>query len=338
MTPDPDRAEPPVDDVRSASEPVRFDRLGRKLVVPALLALAVLVGLALATDARELARHLGEFPLVLLAPVLALSLVNYGLRFVRWQLYLRWVEVELAPGPSLAVFLVGFVLSVTPGKAGELGKAWLARKLGGGQARRSVAAVLAERVTDLAGIALLVAAGAALFPGGLWIAVAGVGAVVAGLALLAWRRAALAVFHLLEKLPAIGPRIEILEDVYERLRALVRPLPLVLALVLSVVAWGAEGVGFGLVVRSYDPGASIAVAVFNYSAATLAGAFSFLPGGLLVSEGALTALQGLQGMDTAAAASATLVIRAATLWFAVALGLVAVPYVARRVRAAGNGD
>ena len=37
-------------------------------------------------------------------------------------------------GKSLAVFLVGFLLSVTPGKAGELGKAWLVRELGGGQA------------------------------------------------------------------------------------------------------------------------------------------------------------------------------------------------------------
>ena len=39
------------------------------------------------------------------------------------------------------------------------------------------------------------------------------------------------------------------------------------------------------------------------------------------------------GLETAAAASATLVIRAATLWFAVALGLLALPWTLRRLRA-----
>ena len=46
----------------------------------------------------------------------------------------------------------------------------------------------------------------------------------------------------------------------------------------------------------------------------------------------LTALLDLQGLDTAAAASATVIIRAATLWFAVLLGLLALPYVLRRLR------
>ena len=57
-----------------------------------------------------------------------------------------------------------------------------------------------------------------------------------------------------------------------------------------------------------------------------------LPGGLLAAEGALTALLDSQGLDTAAAASATLIIRAATLWFAVLLGLAALPFVARWLR------
>jgi uncharacterized membrane protein YbhN (UPF0104 family) len=57
-----------------------------------------------------------------------------------------------------------------------------------------------------------------------------------------------------------------------------------------------------------------------------------LPGGLLAAEGSLTALLKAQGLDTAAAASATLIIRAATLWFAAVLGLVALPFVLRWLR------
>ena len=59
-----------------------------------------------------------------------------------------------------------FLLSVTPGKAGELGKAWLVRELRGGPALRVIPAVLAERLTDLLGVLLLIAVGSLPFPAG----------------------------------------------------------------------------------------------------------------------------------------------------------------------------
>ncbi len=306
--------------------------LGRRLLIPLVLGLLALVGLALFADARELAARLRAFDLRLLAPVLALSLVNYALRFARWQLYLSALEVELPRGRSLAVFLVGFLLSVTPGKAGELGKAWLVRELGGGPALRVVPAVLAERVTDLQGVVLLAALGALFFPGGPWFAVAVVAVVAVLSALLAWRAAAEWLFRRLEPLRWIGPRVHHLHELYDLLRRLLSPRLLAAGLALAAAAWGAEGIGFLLVLRAYDPAAGLPVAVFDYAASTFLGGLSMLPGGLLASEGALAALLGAQGLDPAAAASATLIIRAATLWFAVALGLAALPVVLRWLR------
>lgn len=306
--------------------------LGRRLLVPLVLGVLALVGLTLFADARELAARLADFDLVLLVPILALSLVNYALRFARWQLYLAALDVRLPWTRSLGVFLVGFLLSVTPGKAGELGKAWLVRELGGGPALRVVPAVLAERVTDLLGVVLLVALGALPFPGGPWIAAAGVAGVAAVTALLAWRAAAEWLFARLERLRWIGPRAVHLHELYERLRRLISPRLLAAGLALSAVAWAAEGAGFWLVVRAYDPAAGPFASLFDYAASTLLGAVSMLPGGLLASEGALTALLGARGLDPAAAASATLIIRAATLWFAVGLGLVALPVVLGKLR------
>jgi uncharacterized membrane protein YbhN (UPF0104 family) len=316
-----------------------LERLGRRLLLPFALGLLALIGLILAADARKLAVRLREFDLRLLAPVLALSLLNYALRFVRWEIYLKALGVRLARTRSLAVFLVGFLLSVTPGKAGELGKAWLVRELGGGPALRVVPAVLAERVTDLLGVLTLLAFGALPFPGGPWIAALGLGAVATAILLLTWRGAAQWVFRLLGRLPVVGPRVPVLADVYERLRSLLSPGLLAVALALAVVAWGSEGIGFWLVVRAYAPKASLLAALFNYTASTCLGSLSMLPGGLLAAEGSLTALLNSQGLDTATAASATLIIRGATLWFAVALGLLALPSLVRWLaRRAASGE
>ncbi|HET9227521.1 MAG TPA: YbhN family protein, partial [Thermoanaerobaculia bacterium] len=132
-------------------------------------------------------------------------------------------------------------------------------------------------------------------------------------------------------LPVVGKRVNVLTELYATLRGLLSPGLLAMALGLAVVAWGAEGVGFFLVVREYAPQASLLAALFNYTVSTCLGSLSMLPGGLLAAEGSLTALLDAQGLDTATAASATLIIRAATLWFAVVLGLVALPYVLRKL-------
>ena len=313
-----------------------FDSFGRRLLIPLILGLLALVGLVVVVDAEQLIRQLRAFDVVLLVPVLLLSLMNYGLRFGRWQLYLRELGSSIRFKASLVIFLVGFVLSVTPGKAGELGKAWMVRELGGGVARKTVAAVLGERVSDLLGIIVLVGVGALAFPGGGWLTLACLLVSGLGLLLLTWSRAAKWFIRLLSRAPWLGDKAHLLADVHDHLLIIQRPRVLALSLLLSVLAWGSEGIGFGIVARSYDPAASWMSGIFTYSVSTFVGAASMIPGGLLASEGALAMLLGFQGMEPAAAASATLVIRAATLWFAVLLGLIALPIAMRMLSKTGR--
>lgn len=61
-----------------------------------------------------------------------------------------------------------------------------------------------------------------------------------------------------------------------------------------------------------------------YGIAVLAGALSFLPGGLGSTEAVMGVLLVAFGADGAAAVAITLLCRIATLWFAVALGGLAV--------------
>ncbi len=122
-------------------------------------------------------------------------------------------------------------------------------------------------------------------------------------------------------MPALG-------EVYRGLRRLLSPRLLVLGVLVAVAAWGAEGAGFVLAVRAFAPGAGFLVGMFDYTAGTFLGSASMLPGGLGAADGALAALLRAQGLDTARATLVTFIIRGATLWFAVGLGVVALPWVA----------
>ncbi len=318
-----------LDPAASPESGAGLERLGRRLLVPLVLGLLVGAGLVWSASPRALLVSLRKLDPALLPWVFGLSLVNYGLRFLRWEIYLGRLGVELARVKSLGVFLVGFLLSVTPGKAGELGKGWLVRELGGGPALRVVPAVLAERVTDLLGVLVLIGVGALPFRGGAWITALLLGAVAGAVVALTWRPLADFAFRILARLPWIGPRTPSLIELYNRLRGLLSPGLLLGALALSVVAWGAEGVGFWLVVRAYAPDAGLLAALFNYTGSTVVGSLSMLPGGLGAAEGSMAALLHAQGLDTADANLVTLVVRGATLWFAVGLGLLALPFVVR---------
>lgn len=310
----------------------QLSHLGRRLLVSLALALVVIAALALYADGRELLRHLGDFDPALLVPILALSLVNYALRFWRWHVYLRRVGSDLGVLDSLWVFLFGFVLTVTPGKLGELGKAWLVRELGGGRARRGIAAVLAERLADIVGVVALACWGSLAFTRLAPFAWGGLVVTLGLTALLAWPRFMEAAAALVARIPLLRERAQVLLDVQASLGVLLRPGMLTFGLVISVVAWGAEGLGFALVVSSYTGETAWLAGVFNYSISSMAGGIAMLPGGLVAVEGALTALLAAQGLGAAAAASATLIARAATLWFAFFLGLAAVPPLWHRMR------
>ncbi|MBV8199619.1 MAG: flippase-like domain-containing protein [Acidobacteria bacterium] len=300
--------------------------LGRRLLPVFALGLLVMAGMVSVAHPRQFVAQLRHFDFALLAPILVLSLVNYALRFVRWELYLRALGTRLPLGHSLGVFLAGFLLSVTPGKAGELGKAWLVRELGGGPALRVAPAVVAERVTDLLGVAALLAVGALPFPGGPWWAALGL--VALGVALFTWQRWADWLFAHLARLPVVGRRAGALATVYQGLRNLLTPRLLAMGLLVATLAWGAEGAGFVVAVRAYAPRAGFLAGIFDYTASTFLGSASMLPGGLGAADGTLAALLRAQGLNTARATLVTFIIRGATLWFAVALGLLAVPVVA----------
>jgi uncharacterized protein (TIRG00374 family) len=77
---------------------------------------------------------------------------------------------------------------------------------------------------------------------------------------------------------------------------------------------------------------SIQMALFIYAFSMLVGAISFLPGGLGGTEATMVALLMLNKIAQPQAVAATVLIRLATLWFAVALGVIAMSKPERRAK------
>lgn len=300
-------------------------RLQRLVLTATSLAALVLAG-ALAwrqgASLEETLAAAAQLPVGLLLLVFVLSLVNYGLRFLRWELLIGSIAGLRRPR-HLAIYLAGFSLTLTPAKAGEaLRTVYLLPH--GVAAGHSLACLAVERVLDVLAVAAIAGFVVILWPLGWAIVLPSMIAVTAFVWLLRHNQSA-------SPLPAWLPRR--LSTAIAPMQNAFRPFGLgtfVRAVPLSFLGWGLEALGLALLVQHFAPGTSMLVAAGIFSAAVLGGALTFLPGGLGGTELLMVALLTAIGLTGAEAALVTAVCRLATLWFGFALGLAAVLLISAR--------
>ncbi len=306
-------------------------RLTQGAVGSAAIAAALYLGFSNFAGWRGVVSAFAEVGGLFVAAALALSLVNYGLRIARWRLYLAALGFEIDWESAEAVYLAGFAFTATPGKAGELLRGvFLQRR--GVPFLTATAAFVSERVGDLVAMLVIALPGAAACPnGGPIFAIA--------FAVLAALVVALSQAHGLERARAALERTRL--PFAARLSAPIRlliesrrchaPRIFALGLGLGLVAWSAEAFAFDLVLGRMGVEIGLGAAMSIYALSMLAGAISFLPGGVGGAEAVMTALLILAGAGEAEAVAATIVIRLATLWYAVAIGAAALAIERRRL-------
>jgi uncharacterized protein (TIRG00374 family) len=267
--------------------------------------------------------------------LLAMSLVNYGMRMARWLLFSRALGFQVPVAANALYYLAGFAMTTTPGKLGEALRLWLLRRYHGIFYERSAALLVADRLADALATTVVVAVTVFWFSHYLSVAAIAV-AVVAVIATVCLRPALL-----LWGIDFVFGRIRRWPRLFVRGRRMVRGLGrlaparvLLPALVLSVIGWSSEGLSLYVLLHALAVPVNPLACVFIFSFSMLVGAISVLPGGLGSTEATMIGLLATQSVPLSTAIIATAVVRVTTLWFAVALGLVALP-VALRGRTGG---
>src|SRR4030095_63152 len=138
------------------------------------------------------------------------------------------------------------------------------------------------------------------------------------------------IFERFQFFPRFSHRIH---TAYDSIYQMVQFKHLIITVFLSIFAWFFECLGFYLVLNGFGIenliNVTIFVAIFIYGFATIAGAVTMLPGGLGATDASITGLLVLLQIPKSISVASTLLIRAATLWFAVIVGIVAVMFYQR---------
>ena len=299
-------------------------KLKKPLITGGLLGFAVIVALFVIADYRAVALAYARMDFRLLPLILLLAPLNYLLRFVKWNYYLKLTGLKPQPRMNLYIFMSGLSMTVTPVKVGELLKCYLLKEHIGAPVSSTSSIVLSERVTDGLGIVILASCGLLAYPSGK-IVVPFCAAVLIIIILFLYLDRP--VKYIAAKYAASGKNRFLLKTFafltafQQSAKTLLAPLPLLYAVGISVVSWGFEGLIVYLAILALGGKIAVLESIFIVSFSSLVGTVTFLPGGLGAAEGSIMAILILMGVSSEMAAAATIITRFSTLWLGVMIGI-----------------
>lgn len=307
-----------------------IEKIRNRILISIAIAGLIYIAFTLYADYEKVFSSFKNFNWLLLPTLLLLSLGNYFTRFFKWEYYLKVVDVRIPKIDSLSIFMSGLIMSVTPGKFGELLKSYLVKQINNTPISKTAPIVFAERATDFLSLTFLAIVGAYYFNYGKSVIVIISLVIVVGLVIITNKKISNKILRMLSKFDVLSRHIQKISTAYESSFKLLSFIPLMLMTFLSIISWGFECFGYYLVLTNFDVTIDILWAFFSYSFSTIVGAVSMLPGGLGVTEGSLTLMLVQKGFSNNDAIASTFIVRAVTLWFAVLVGAISVLFYQKR--------
>jgi len=301
--------------------------LAAALWVAASLALVVITFWWQASQLGSLAR----FDPVVLLPALGFAIASFVLRAYRWHTFLNAAGAFPTFGTSFRTQLVGFSLTMTPGKVGELYKCYLMEQRTGMAAARTAPIVLFEKLMDAAAFAGLALVAAALLPNLSESVSAGartllvVLALGIGVALIARTISPRSIGQLLLPIARRSRLAARLTSTVELALAgsadVLKGSVLARNLAVSVVARTCDGLAVAWTAWALGIQIPLLAGIFALNSSGTLGGLSMLPGGIGVVEASMSAILAGFGASLGTALAATMLARFFTFWVWVAAGL-----------------
>ena len=133
----------------------------RRIIYAMLLGVFVYAGFAIYSGVDKMGEALSHYRWSTFAMACTFAFGNYVLRFFKWEFYLSRLEIRGIPKlDSFLTFLSGFVLTVTPGKVGEIFKSLVLHEIHGyrgriplsGPERQAIVTTVLRHIAEIAAL------------------------------------------------------------------------------------------------------------------------------------------------------------------------------------------
>lgn len=281
-----------------------------QIILGLLISLAFYIGALILLDSQgqltaDVGAALADFPAGGLLLVALAQTGTFLTRFLTWQYYMGVVGArdKMSLLDSAVIFVTGFVMVVSPGKAAEMLKAVLVKVKTGVPVARTVPVIVAERVVDGLSVIVLLAvtlllAGERLQLGDYYEfsrAIIFGSAAFLGFALISVQIRPLGYFVLgiIDRIPLARRAYGWFKDLYESAREIFSPRHVAVTAVYGVGTYGFTALAFILTLWAFGLPLTFTLclqAAFIVGVGTFIGAVSFIPNGAGITEVSMAAM------------------------------------------------
>lgn len=291
----------------------------RRAILGIALMVAVYAGLAIFSDTKKLANVLTHFRWWAFGLAIVVAGAAYALRSMRWFVYLRRLGVWRTLGPKRLTLREALGMSLATGKAGQVVKSYYLAEGAGVPYSVSIPAGLAERMSDVVAIVILLLIGLAVGPKFSVIAALGAAALlIITLLLMRWEGTGHLLVRLVRRFKRLHKFAEHVEQAHAHLRPMLSARVLAVPVLLGLGAFALEATAM-LILGKYGLRLNLdwGETAFILAAVDVAGTISLIPGGLGIIDGGMVFLLHVAAdVPLASATALALLTRVCTLWLA----------------------
>lgn len=306
----------------------------RVLLPGLLLAASSLVVLAFLGNLNEVSLFFSNFKWEYFGLAIAINIFHHAVRFLNLSLSLNFAGIKSIPfRKRLTFYLSSSALNAADQRINDTIKSVWVSKTCGIPLNRTGSAFLTDDISRSITVLVLAILGVIAYPNFWPLFLALLCFFILMILFLQIQPAGDDLLDAGEKIPSLRQMILRLRAMFADNRAMFRPIPFAISMLLNILAWIAMAVALFFILLGLGLPADLAIAAIAclvLGFAIIAGMLSKMPGGLGVVELALAGLLSiLLGYQPEMAVTATILFRLSTFWISLLFGILFWPTAAK---------
>lgn len=289
-----------------------------KIILVVFLTIIVYILMGVYADFGKLSATMSSFKWQYAILLIVLTTLGYGLRYLKWYIYLKSGDIDLTRSESLFVFLCGLCMIVTPGRIGELWKSWLIKDIAGVKVSKTIPIVVADRVTDAISLIWLSFIGSFYYTRSDIILTGFIISCVATYCAINSKILSKYVMSLTKK--RSSKHVDDIQTMHDTLTLIMKPKLFLSLTLLNVIAWFFECLGLYYIIIGFGKWVSVLPSVFIFSFSSLIGGVSMIPGGIGIAEAGISGLLVFGGISPTISVAIAIILRLGSFWYGAILG------------------
>ena len=302
-------------------------KLDNRLILVLVAVVGVYAVFLFMSDYNIISEKISNFKISYLPLILLFVSASWIPLSIKWHLLLKNCGINIPLKKSIVVFFAGVAFEITPGQIGTLMKSQILKTSCNIPRTRTVPIVVVEKAYDLIG---------AIFASIIGIIILGIDFYLIVIAILFlavifffmyYQPASEIFFKRITKTKFFSKHIDNISEFHAIVQKSTNVKVAITCILLSITYWFIISIAAYYVLMAFDVNVLDYLTVLAiYTTSILLGAISFIPAGIGVTEGSITGLFTLNGIDVSTALILSVMIRVLTLWYSVCVGFIALKF------------